>query len=300
MNEISSDLLEGYIFELKGYLCNKGKTTVIMRVSGDGSAAYPLTAWILEFCPDDEKNKYGSFNIVSCEKRRSGGPWVPAGAQNTSYELTGDIGVSGVMVEERIETDADEPEMEFRITVEGETGPGSVRVAYIAGDDVFCSSKRIRTDPPEIVWMTPIEKTFCLYFVVSDGYKPEGACKANVSITKRGAFVAHEAGSFDAGDEICSIPKKIRTDLLGCVKIFASIPIKSFQACGDTAHASACDCFEINETVGYSDEENMIEIRDLTVCPKRKSYDLTLLSSHCGKSVYRLDGEYIINCKRCG
>jgi hypothetical protein len=288
--------LEGYEFELKGYCFGKGKTTVIISVSGNGSSAAALTGWILEINPEaDMKNE---LNILSCEKRKGNGPWVAAVAENTTYELIGDVGISGALIEERVGEGADDTAVEFRLTFEGETEPLAVRVAYISGDDVFVSPVIISLDPPEKLWLTPIKKTFCLYVVVSDGYKPE-VCKANVSVSKRGVFLAHEKGAFNVDDGQFSSVMSSKADVVGSVKVIASVPLKNSTASGDTVYASACDCFELCETVCYLNGDAALNMRDIAVYPVRKSFDMTLLNSRCGKSVYRLDGEFVIDCKRC-
>lgn len=289
-------LLEGYLFTFKGCCRSNSKTTIVVGLKGDGSAASAMTGWIMEVCQaGDAANE---LNIVSCEKRKGNGAWAPAAAQNTTYELTGDIDISGIIIEERVSNLEEDPETEFRIIFDQELNYSGVRLAYISGEDIFCSDKVLSPEPPEIYWLTPIEKTFCLYFVVSDGYRPEGTCKINVSVTKRGACLIHDKGTFSISDGANSFTKAVKTDILGNVKVFASIPLKNSQACGDIVETSTCDCFELNETICYSDESN-IDIKDVSVYPVRKSYDLTLLNARCGKSVYRLDGEYIIDCRAC-
>lgn len=287
--------LEGYEFELKGYCAAKGKTTVIVSVSGNGSSSAPLTGWILEINPANaDKNE---LNILSCEKRKGNGPWVAAVAENTTYELIGDIGLSGAFIEERVGQSEGDPAVEFRLTFEGETEP-SLRVAYMSGEDVYISSEVLHSSPPEKLWLTPVEKTFCLYIVVSDGYKPE-PCKAGISISRRGIFLSNEKGAFKIDGEQVSMSKAVKTDIHGSVKIIVSVPLKNSTASGDTVFATACDCFELCETLAYSDEGNELNMRDISVWPVRESLDMTLLNSRCGKSVYRLDGQYVIDCKRC-
>lgn len=294
MDDANSLLLEGYIFELKGYCCRDGRTTIIVSVNGDGSAAAHLTGWILEIDPADPDDKK-ELNLVSCEKRKGNGPWVPAVAEDTAYELVGDIGVSGVLIRERINGGGDGPGLEFRIVLGGEVNCGCVKVAYISGEDVFCTERALKPSPPETILLAPIEKTFCLYIVVSDGYKPAGSM-ANVSISKRGLFLAHERGEFKTECENYSAMRSVKTDIHGTVKIAASVPLENSFACGDTVEACACDCFELCETIGYSNEDDALCIGDVYIYPVKESYDLTLLNSRCGKSVYRLDGDYIIDC----
>lgn len=287
--------LEGYDFQLKGYCSSKGKTTVIVGVSGNGSSAAALTGWILGISP---ANKNNDLNILSCEKRKGNGPWVAAMAANTAYELIGDAGISGAIIEERVEGGADDAEAEFRLTVEGEHDPLTIRVAYISGDDVFVSQSVLTIDPPSRIWLTPIEKSFCLYIVVSDGYRPE-PLKANVSITKKGAFLAHEKGSFKAEGERISTAMPVKSSIVGSIKVVASVPLNNSAASGDTVEAGACGCFELCETIAYTNEDETVDIRDISIYPDRKSFDTTLLNSRCGKSVYRLDGEFIIDCIKC-
>lgn len=294
----NSVLLEGYEFELKGNISSKGMTTLVISVSGDGSAASELTSWVLELAQDGPNKKKEDINIVSCEKRKGNGTWLPAVAQNTAFELIGDIGISGIIIEERVGSDKSDPEIEFKIVLDKEIESGSVRVAYLSGEDIYISDERICLGSADKTWLTPIEKTFCLYITVTDGYKPEGTCRANVSILKRGAFVVHEKGVFEAGNEFCPDSKTVKTIILGSVKITACVPLKSYQASGDTVSSSTCETFEICETLGYSNEDK-IEIKDVLVYPKRESLDITLLNSYCGKSVYRIDGQYIIDCKHC-
>lgn len=299
-------LLEGYEFECTNFVCREGTTAITVRVSGDGTGAGDLPSWILEMCIGDAAEKE-EINIVSCEKRRDKGAWIPAIAQKTTNELMGDLGISGVLLEERVGKAKDDPAIEFRITLDRQIEPGPLSVAFISGPTVFKSIEKMQVKLSEHtlvtrLWSTPIEKTFCLYLVIPGGYKPLGACKTNVSITKRGAFLHHET-KIDIDDAALTQTEKaavcIMTNIKGCVKIIASVPLKSYQACGDDAYTTGCDCFDLNDVIGYTNEKNKFELRDISISPKKKSLDLTLLNSHCGKSVYRLDGKYIIDCKRC-
>lgn len=298
MEEKNMVLLEGYEFKLTDFVCAAGRTTVAVCVSGNGQAGSDLISSVLEICPGDEK-----INIVSCEKRSDGGAWVPAAAQKTLYELTGDIGITGVLIEEGVGKETGDPAVEFRISFDGEIKQGRSRVAYISSDAICQSIEKLRLGASDSfektkLWRTPIEKAFCLYIVVPDGYKPMSACKANISITKRGLFLAREDRDFDLdGTDKGAVTAK--TDILGNVKIIASVPLSCHQACGDGAYATACDCFALSETIGYTGEQEKFNMRDISICPKKKSVDLTLLNAHCGKSVYRLDGKYVIDCKRC-
>lgn len=294
MDDANCLLLEGYRFTLKGCCNSKGKTAIIIGVKGNGSAAAPLTSWILEVYSGDKKVEM--TNIISCEKRKGNGPWVPASAQNSTYELTGDIGMSGIIIEERAGNLEEDPETEFRIILDRFDCSGA-RIAYISGEDVFCSDKILTPEPPEFCWLTPLKKTFCLYLVVSDGYKPEGACKINVSVTKRSAYLVHEKGAFcveNAGNGVNPVIKAVKTNIIGNIKVFVSVPLKNSRACGDPVETSACDCFDLNDTVCYADE-GTADIKDISIFPDRKSLDLKPLNSRCGKSVYRLDGLYVID-----
>lgn len=298
MDDANSLLLEGYRFTLKGCCRSKGKTTIIMGVKGDGTAASPLTSWVLDVSSD---NKAENLNITSCEKRKGNGPWMPAAAQNAAYELTGDLGLSGIIIEERVSGLDEGPETEFRVIYDKVFDCSSIRVAYISGEDVFCSDDILTPEPPEVCWLTPLKIPFCLYLVVSDGYRPEGTCKINISVTKRAAYLVHEKGAFcvenSINDETPMI-KAVKTNIIGSMKVFASIPLKNSHACGDPVETSTCDCFDLKDTICYSDEGNA-DIRNISIYPDRKSLELTPINMRCGKSVYRLDGECIIDCNNC-
>jgi hypothetical protein len=210
--------------------------------------------------------------------------------------MTGQTFEAGALVDEWVGRGKSDPAIEFRMTFDQPIDDTAISLAYISGDIIYQSTETIYLGSPENapkVWHTPIEKSFCLYFVVSDGYKPDGPCKAGVSITKRGAYMALETLK-DTTDKRC-----VKAQLLGSVKIMASLPLKSHQACGGCVAVTSCDCFELCETIGYSREDDTFSMRDISICPKVKSFDLTLLNAHCGRSVYRMDGKYIIDCKRC-
>jgi hypothetical protein len=294
MSENKALLLTGYSFELTEYICADGMTTITVRAAGNGEHPCDISSWAIEVCPGDAQKFLNDVCIVACEKRRRAGAWQSASAMKTTDELTGDISFSGVVVDEWVGRYAEDPPTEFRITLDAELPPEPVRVAFIAGETVFESAERLvprqDTDDPQL-WNTPIEKMFCLYLVVPDGYKPHGSCRANVSINRRGLFLACES----EGEEP---DKQIRTLIQGTIKVIASVPLKSYQACGDTVEVSTCDCFDISETIAVTGPDEKIELRDIAVCPKKNSFDMTLLSAHCGKSVYRLDGMYLIDCKR--
>ncbi len=289
MSGASRVRIEGYTMILTGHDVSDGKTAITLCVSGNGHAAAEMTSWMLI-------HGNAEAGIISCEKRQCGGAWVPAVAQKPTYELTGQMISGGAVINEWVGRGKDDPAIEFRITFDQPIEDTAIRLAYITEDTIHQSTETIYLGPPEgapRVWQTPIEKPFCLYFVVTDGYKPDGPCKAGVSITKRGAYMALET-QMDAADERC-----VKAQLLGSVKIMASLPLKSHQACGGSVAATACDCFELCETIGYSCEDDTFSMRDISICPKMKSLDLTLLNAHCGRSVYRMDGKYIIDCKRC-
>ncbi len=293
MEENKALLLTGYSFELTEYICADGTTTMTIRVKGNGEHPCDISGFVLEICPGNAE-RLGDVCIVACEKRRRNGTWQPAAAMKTTPELTGDISFAGVVVDEWVGRYSDDPPTEFRITLDAELPPEPMRVAYIAGEAVYESAERLvprrEADGPQL-WNTPIEKVFCLYMVVPEGYKPHGACRANVSINRRGMFLAHEPEREETDGPV-------RTVVHGAVKVLASVPLKSHQACGDTVEVSACDCFDVCETVAVTGGDELIELRDISICPKKNSFDLTLLSAHCGKTVYRLDGMYIIDCKR--
>lgn len=305
MSDKNAVVLEGFLFECTDYSNADNVTTVTIRVSGSGEKERVITSWVLELCPGDARRFSDEINIVSCEKRRNGGKWTPAAAQKTIYELSGDIGITGVLFEEWVGIEEDDTAVEFKLVLEGNVGPGACRVAYISGPTVYQSIEKLQIG--EIneqectkTWLTPIDKPFCLFIVVPEGYKPVGVCKTNLSIVKRGVFLSHEEekvsldGGEDSEEKICT-----KAVLQGSVKIIASLPLKSRQACGDTVQATACDCFEVSDTIGYIQLGEQFAMRDVSICPKKKSMDLTLLNAHCGKSVYRLDGLFTIHCKRC-
>ncbi len=298
MDDASCLQLEGYRFTLKGCCRSRGKTTIIVGVKGDGTAASPLTSWLLEVSPNDKSQE---LNLSSCEKRKGNGPWAPAAAQNTTYELTGDLGLSGIIIEERVSSLEEASETEFRMIFDKGFSCGGVRIAYISGEDVFCSDKILAPLPPEVCWLTPLKKTFCLYLVVSDGYRPEGTCKINVSVVKRAAYLVHEKGAFcvdNAANADIPAIKPVKTNIIGSMKVFASVPLKNSHAAGDPVETSACDCFDLNDIICYSDE-GAADMKDISIYPDRKSFELTPLNSRCGKSVYRLDGECVIDCRDC-
>lgn len=298
MSDMNKVLLEGYEFKLTGFVYAEGITTVTICVTGNKNNVSDLQSWVLEICPDDV---LGEIDIVSCEKRICHSAWLPAIAQKTTYELSGDIGISGVVIEEWEESD--NAAMEFRIAFDAKLSPWSASIVCISHDTIYRSIEKILigsqpTSTPR--WSTPIEKPFCLYMVIPEGYKPVGACKANVSIIRKGVFTTYEQEPVDV-DKVCASDEEItiKTNIQGSVKIIASVPMKSHKACGDTIEISVCDCFDINETIGATSKDKKIQMRDISICPKKQSFDLTLLNAHCGKSVYRLDGKYTIDCKHC-
>ena len=296
MRENRRLLLDGYEFELTGFFCEDGLTTVTMSVSGNGECPSDLKGWVLEMCPDNPQRFGDEVNIVSCEKRRRHGAWVPAAALKTSYELMGDIGIAGVVISDWIGRYQDDPDVEYGVVFDKEFEFEPLKVGIVFANETRISDARIdiRIQPQSKVWATPIEKTFCLYIIIPDGYKPVNVCKANISITKRMVYIAHVKNEDEQQNE-----KPVRAELMGAVRILACVPLKSSQACGDEVQVCACDCFEVCDILGYADEDAQFELRELTVCPKPKSLDLTMLNAHCGKSVYRLDGKFVIDCKHC-
>jgi hypothetical protein len=195
MEENKALLLSGYSFELTEYICADGITTITVRVAGNGEHPCDISSWALEICPGDADKFNGEVCIVACEKRRRNGAWQNAAAMKTTPELTGDIRFSGVVIDEWVDRYAEDPPTEFRITLDAELPPEPVRIAFVAGETVYESTERLiprqNLSGPQL-WNTPIEKLFCLYLVVPDGYKPHGACRANVSISRRGIFLASE------------------------------------------------------------------------------------------------------------
>ncbi|MGI5848843.1 MAG: hypothetical protein ACOX8Q_02035 [Christensenellales bacterium] len=297
MNEDNQITLEGFTFTLTEYACFEGTTTVAVYVSGNGAAESDLSRWVLEVCSQEVQEITDMVDIVSCEKSEGNGDWVPAAAQKITYELTGDIGISGFIIEESVGKKANDPGVEFRVIFDKELPTGYIRVAYISDETIYRSTEKIHMNKDfagNKIWKTPIEKTFCLYIIVSDGYKPLQAGMANVSITQRGVFIAHQT-SISGLNNASLMP--VKTNIQGCVKIIASVPLKNDYALGDDIEACACDCFELNETIVYTNEADLFDIQDVLIYPKKNSFDLTLLNAYCGKSVYRLDGKYIIDSK---
>lgn len=307
MGEERRLVLAGFAFELTGFFSAEGVTTVTVSVNGNGESPGDLKGWAMEVCPENPQFFADEVNIISCEKRRRHGGWLPAAAQKTSFELTGDIGFTGVVINDWVGRYAEDPDVEFRIVFDKELKFEPFAVAMTVGDNIRCSDGRISIGAASAsalnrVWATPLEKSFCLFVVVPEGYRPEGACKVAVSATKRAAFIVHHRGEYvvdDALEPDGKTLKMVRAELVGSIRILANIPLKSAQACGDDVQVSAVDCFEVCETIGYADDEVSFDLRDVSVCPKKKSFDLTLLNAHCGRSVYRLDGKFVIDCKRC-
>jgi hypothetical protein len=288
-------LIDGFEFELTGFFSEDGLTTVTVSVTGNGESTSDLKGWVLEMCAETPAH-FEDVEIVSCEKRRRHGGWGPAVAVKTSYELNGDIGINGVAISDWIGRYEDDPDVEYRIVLDKEIEFEPFGVALVFGDRTRVSEDKIsvQTEPQSKIWATPVEKSYCLYIVVPDGYKPVNVCKANISITKRMVYIVHAKN-----DEVDKCDKEVKAQVLGAVRVVANVPLKSAQACGDDVQIGACDCFEVCETIGYADEGALFDMRDIVICPKPKSLDLTLLNAHCGKSVYRLDGKYVIDCKHC-
>jgi hypothetical protein len=307
MSEERKLMMEGFTFELTGFFSAEGVTTVTVSVNGNGESPCDLKGWAIEVCPGDSEFFNNEVGIISCEKRRRHGPWLPAAAQKTTFELTGDIGFAGVVISDWVGRYAEDPDVEFRIVLDKELKLEPFAIAMLTGECVRRSERRIGIGldtllAPGRVWSTPLEKSFCLFVVVPEGYRPEGACKVAVSATKRAAHILKHKGEYVVDDALApegKAIKKVRAELLCSVRILANVQLKSATACGDSVQASAVDCFEVCETIGYADDEQSFELRDITVCPVKKSFDLTLMGAHCGRSVYRLDGKFAIDCKRC-
>lgn len=288
-------LIDGFEFELTGFFSEDGLTTVTVNISGNGESPSDLKGWVLEMCAEDP-SRFEDVEIVLCEKRRRHGSWGPAAAVKTSFELNGDIGINGVAISDWIGRYEDDPDVEYRLILDKELEFEPFGVGLIYGDRTCVSEDKIsiQTEPQSKIWATPVEKSYCLYIVVPEGYKPVNVCKANISITKRMVSIAHERNH---DTERCE--KAVRALVLGAVRVVACVPLKSAQATGDDVQIGACDCFDVCETIGYADEGTLFDMRDITIYPKSKSLDLTLLNAHCGKSVYRLDGKFVIDCKHC-
>jgi hypothetical protein len=300
-------VMDGFTFELTGFFSAEGVTTVTISVNGGGESPSDLKAWAMEVCPGNPHFFEDEVSLVSCEKRRRHGAWLPAAAQKTSFELTGDIGFSGVVISDWVGRYAEDPDVEYRIVLDKELKFEPFAVAMMTGERIHCSDGRISigvSASPALdrVWMTPLEKSFSLFVVVPEGYRPEGACKVAASATKRAAHMLHHRGEFVVDDALASegkALKAIRAELLCSVRMLVNVPLKGASACGDSVQVSAVDCFEVCETIGYADEGTPFELRDVSVCPKKKSFDLTLMGAYGGRSVYRLDGKFVIDCKRC-
>lgn len=291
MGENRSIVLGGFHFELTGFFSEDGTTVMTLSVTGKGESPADLRGWVCEICPGDEQ-AFLDVGILSCEKRRHG-TWMPAVAQKTTYELIGDVGINGVIINDWVGRYEDDPEVEYRIVLDTVLEPKPFKIGLMHSETVLVSEEKIHLEskPETRVWVTPIEKSFCLFIVVPEGYKPVGACKACVSATKRLAHIVHQKNEDENG-------KLQKASLMGSIRIVASLPLKSKQACGDEVHAATCDCFEVCETIGYADEGESFNISEIAVCPQSTSLDLTLLNAHCGKSVYRLDGKYTIGCRK--
>lgn len=300
-------MVEGFTFELTGFFSAEGVTTVTVSVNGTGESTHDLKGWVMEVCPSDTRFFEDEVNIISCEKRRRHGVWLPAMAQKTSFELTGDVGFSGVVISDWVGRYAEDPDAEYRIVLDKELKFEPFAVAIMTGERITRSEGRISIGAsPSLtvsrLWMTPLEKSFSLFVVVPEGYRPEGACKVAASATKRAAHILHHRGEFTVDDALApdgKALKTVRAELLCSVRILANVSLISAVACGDSVQVSAVDCFEVSETIGYADEGDTFELRDISICPKKKSFDLTLMGAYGGRSVYRLDGKFTIDCKRC-
>lgn len=281
---------EGFCFELTGFFSADGNTTMTICVSGNGESAVDLKGWVMEICSDDQQ-AFEDLNILSCEKKRRQSNWIPAIAQKTSYELTGDIGINGVVISDWVGRYEEDPDVEFRITFDRVLDPAPFKIGLMKGELIEVSEQVIHMSamPDEREWAPSIEKSFCLFLIVPDGYKPDCVAQACVSATKQFVHICCEKNPQEG--------KPLRVNLCGCIRIVASIPLVCDTADGDCAHTAACDCFDVCDTIGFADIETAFSMSDISVCPNKSSFDLTLLNAHCGKSVYRLDGKCTIGRK---
>lgn len=291
MEDNRTIVIDGFEFELTGLFFENGTTSMTIRVSGNGQSQSDLKGWILEVCPNDQQ-AFEELNILSCEKKRRQLNWVPAIALKTSYELLGDIGINGIVITDWVGRYKDDPEVEFRIVVDSELDPQPFKIGIIQGESVRVSEDKIRIAVKQNnkVWAEPIEKNFCLYIPAPEGYKPKNTPQICVSAAKRFTHICYQKSEEENTMPVCA-------SLFGSVRIVASVPLSCSKACGDEVHAAACDCFEVCDIIGYAEENDTFSLNDVTVFPKKESLDLTLLNTHCGKSVYRLDGKYVIGHK---
>jgi len=289
--ENRTTVLDGFAFELTGFFSTDGVTTLTISVSGNGQGSADLKGWICEICPADSQ-EFADINILSCEKRRRSGTLAPAIAQKTSFELTGDIGIDGVIITDWIGRYEDDPSVEYRLVLDAELCPSPFRVGIMQGETVCISKDALcaGTKHDNRVWALPKEKSFCLFMIVPEGYKPDNVKTAAVSVSKSLLHIVFEDDEDETG-------KAVRAKICGCVRIVASVPLKSREACGGEVFAAACDCFELCETIGYADSGESFDMHEINVCPVETSCDLTLLNAHYGKAVYRLDGKYALRCK---
>ena len=222
MSELGKVKIQDYVFTVTDHAQAAGRTAITVCVSGGGKAKADLSAWMMI----TENTDVG---ILSCEKRQCGGAWVPAAAEKPAYERTGIQVSGGALVNEWVGHDKNDPAIEFRITFDCVLDDTFIRFAYMTGETIYQSTEATHlgtADSAPKIWHTPIEKSFCIYVVVTDGYKPAGACKTSVSITKRGAYMAYETQDADE-DTRC-----VKTQLQGSIKILVTVPLKSAGACG--------------------------------------------------------------------
>ena len=161
MGEERKLVMEGFAFELTGFFSAEGVTTVTLSVNGSGESPSDLKGWAMEVCPSDPQFFNGEVSIISCEKRRRHGAWLPAAAQKTSFELTGDIGFCGVVVTDWVGRYAEDPDVEYRIVLDKELRFEPFAVATMTGDSVRRSDALIsiglNTSPVlNRVWSTPL------------------------------------------------------------------------------------------------------------------------------------------------
>ncbi len=289
MEDNRTIVIDGFEFELTGLFFENGAASITIRVSGNGQSQSDLKGWVLEVCPED-RQAFEELNILSCEKKRRQLNWTPAIALKTSYELLGDIGINGIVITDWVGRYEDDPEAEYRIVIDSKLEPQSFKIGIIQNESVRVSEQKMQITAKYAnkVWTEPVEKSFCLYIPAPEGYKPN--YKICVSAAKRFTHICCQRSGDENTMPVCA-------RLFGSVRIVASVPLSCGKASGDEVHAAACDCFEVCDIIGYAEEDDAFSLNDVTVYPKKDSLDLTLLNTHCGKSVYRLDGKYVIGHK---
>ena len=223
----------------------------------------------MEVCPGDAR--YFEDEVVSsaAKKRRRHGVWLLAVAQKTTYELTGDVGFSGVVISDWV---SGMPKTRTWNTASCWTKSSSLNHSpwrsSQGAHQALGSAHQYRSvfkpyAEPRVT--TPLEKSFSLFVVVPEGYRPDDAGKVTASVTKRAAHILHHKGEFTVDDALApdgKALKTVRSEFLCSVRILANVPLKSAAACGgDSVQISAMDCFEVCETIGYADEGDAFELR---------------------------------------